>query len=334
MHLACVAHCCRVDSSLEYRDRSRLLSAIGIVLVLAGGAVAFLGPLETYCFYLFSEGGRFRYEGFGVGSLMFGIIADQVIGYPLIGAALIAVGCGHLMIRRWARTLALALLWSWLVVGVPLIVVAFFVLAGTKDLSPAGSMVVLVCLGLSYLVVPGLFIRFYRGRNSTRTFETRDPGPGGGRDLPIPILVLSCLYLFFIVALAMLLLFRGMFPLFGTFLFGPQGIVLLDVCMACLACLIIGTLRRHAWSWLGSVLFLGLLTLSTVLSFSMTSFPALISALSFPETEMAFLRRMPVQGWHLAIFAGLPLLATWSIAVVSKRYFRRLNPRDASRGST
>jgi hypothetical protein len=334
MHLACVAHCCRVDSSLEYRDRSRLLSAIGIVLVLAGGAVAFLGPLETYCFYLFSEGGRFRYEGFRVGSLMFGIIADQVIGYPLIGAALIAVGCGHLMIRRWARTLALALLWSWLVVGAPLIVVAFFVLAGTKDLSPAGSMVVLVCLGLSYLVVPGLFIRFYRGRNSTRTFETRDPGPGGGRDLPIPILVLSCLYLFFIVALAMLLLFRGMFPLFGTFLFGPQGIVLLDVCMACLACLIIGTLRRRAWAWWGSLLCLGLLTLSTVLSFSMTSFPALISALSFPETEMAFLRRMPVQGWHLAIFAGLPLLATWSIAVVSKRYFRRLNPRDASRGST
>ena len=334
MSLACVAHCCRVDSSLDYRDRSRFLSAIGIVLVLAGGAVAFLGPLETYCFSLFSEGGRFHYEGFGVGSLMFGIIAGQVIGYPLIGAALIALGCGHLMMRRWARTLALALLWSWLVVGAPLIVVAFFVLAGTKDLSLAGSVAALVCLGLSYLVFPGLFIRFYRGRNSTRTFETRDPGPRGLSDLPIQILVLSCLYLFFIVALAMLLLFRGMFPLFGTFLFGIQGMILLDVCMACLACLIIGTLRRRAWAWWASVILLGLLTLSTVLSFSMTSFAALVSALAFPETEMAFLRRMPVQGWHLAMFAGLPLLATWVIAVVSKRHFRRFNPRDGSRGST
>ena len=79
------------------------------------------------------------------------------------------------MMRWWARTLALALLWSWLVVGAPLIVVAFFVLAGTKDLSPAGSVAALVGLGLSYLVFPGLFIRFYRGHDSTRTFEARDP---------------------------------------------------------------------------------------------------------------------------------------------------------------
>jgi len=41
-----------------YKDRSRLLKAIGAVELLGGIAVGLLAPLEMYCFYLFSEGGR------------------------------------------------------------------------------------------------------------------------------------------------------------------------------------------------------------------------------------------------------------------------------------
>ena len=62
-----------------YKDRMWFLTVIGGFLLLAGIAVAFLGPAEMYCFYLFSEGGRFHYEGFGFGSFMFGNIAGQII---------------------------------------------------------------------------------------------------------------------------------------------------------------------------------------------------------------------------------------------------------------
>ena len=122
-------------SNLDYTDRARLIAVIGVLLLLVGIAVGFLGPLEMYCFYLFSDGGRFHYEGFGWGSFMFGNIASQIIGYYLIAAMSIPLGYGHLKIRRWARTLSLTLLSSWLVVGAPLIVVVFFILAGSKDLS-------------------------------------------------------------------------------------------------------------------------------------------------------------------------------------------------------
>ena len=151
-----------------------MIAVIGVVLLLVGIAVGFLGPLEMYCFYLFAEGGRFHYEGFGFGSFMFGNIASQIVGYYLIAAALIPLGYGHLKMRRWARTLALTLLWSWLVVGAPLIVVVFFILAGSKDLSVPAALIALVFLGLSYLVFPALLIQFYRGRNVKRTFETHD----------------------------------------------------------------------------------------------------------------------------------------------------------------
>jgi hypothetical protein len=42
----------------NYKDQRRLIVIIGVILLLGGIAIGFLGPLEMYCFYLFSEGGR------------------------------------------------------------------------------------------------------------------------------------------------------------------------------------------------------------------------------------------------------------------------------------
>ena len=97
---------------MDHKDRSLILAAIGIPLLSVGIVAAFMGPIEMYCFYLFSEGGRFHYEGFGFGSFMFGNIASQIIGYYLIAFVCIPLGYGHLKKRRWARTLALTALWS------------------------------------------------------------------------------------------------------------------------------------------------------------------------------------------------------------------------------
>mgnify|MGYP001567756825 CR=1 FL=1 len=64
-------------SNLDYKDLTRIITVIGILLLLVGTVAALLGPVEMYCFYLFSEGGRFHYEGFGFGSFMFGNIAKS-----------------------------------------------------------------------------------------------------------------------------------------------------------------------------------------------------------------------------------------------------------------
>jgi MFS family permease len=309
-------------SNLDYKDRSRLLTIIGVLLLLGGIAVGLLGPLEMYCFYLFSEGGRFHYEGFGFGSFMFGNIASQIIGYYLIAIMFIPLGYGHLKMRRWVRTLSLTLLWSWLVVGAPLIVVVFFILAGSKDLSLLAALIALVFLGLSYLVFPGLLIRFYQSRNVRRTLETKDAKTYWIEDLPTPILVLSSLYLFYIIVLHILILFNGMFPVFGVFRFGLPGIVLLDISIACLVCLIWGTLRLRLWAWWGSAILLGLFTFSTVLTLLRSSYSTILSGLAFPLREMEILGGLPVQGYHFSVLVGIPLFITWVIAILSKRHFR------------
>ena len=96
------------EDGASYKDCRIVLFIIGGLLLVGGIAVGFFGPAEMYCFYLFSEGGRFAYEGFGFGSFMFGNIAAQIIGYYLIGIVGVCLGYGHLAMRRWGRALAKA----------------------------------------------------------------------------------------------------------------------------------------------------------------------------------------------------------------------------------
>jgi hypothetical protein len=310
---------------MDYQDRSLILTIIGSLLLLVGVAAGLLGPAEMYCFYLFSEGGPFYYEGFGFGSFMFGNIACQIIGYYVIAAVFIPLGYGHLRGRRWARTLSSALLWSWLVVGLPLVVVFFLILVASKELSLTAVVVAVILLALSYLAAPGLLIPFYQSRGVRSTFEARDPRSYGFEGLPIPMLVLCSLYLFYAVVLHMPIFFNGIFPLFGTFLVEMDGILVLDALIALLLCLTWGTFRSRRWAWWGALLTFTALTLSTTVTFLQSSYMDILGSLNFPPTEMAFLDGVPLQGPHLAAFFGVPLLVTLGIIILSRRHFGAAN---------
>ncbi|MDY7042206.1 MAG: hypothetical protein SVX38_15220, partial [Chloroflexota bacterium] len=251
----------------------------------------------------------------------FGNIASQIIGYYLIAIVCIPLGYGHLKVRRWARVLSLTLLRFWLVVGLPLAFVFLFIAAASKELSPFVAVIMIVFMALSYFVLPGLLIRFYRSRDVRLTFEARDPKSYWIEKLPMPILVLCSLYLFYLIVLHIPIFFNGIFPLFGVFLFDLPGIVLLDVSIMALACLIWGTFRQKPWAWWGSLVYWGLMTFSSILTFSRYSYLDILSRMKFPPTEIEILDGLPFQGFHFAVFFGIPLLITLTVIVLSKKHF-------------
>lgn len=303
---------------MGYKDRTRVLVVFGLILLGGGLFAAFLAPVEMYCFYLFSEGGRFHYEGFGFGSFMFGNIASQIIAYYLIAAVLIPLGYGHLRLRRWARPLSVVLLWFWLVVGIPVVFLFMAVLVSSKELAPAVAFAVLVLLVLSYALVPWLLIRFYRGQNLRLTFEARDPRPSWPEERYMASLVVGSLFLFFAVALQIPIFFNGLYPLFGTWLTGLTGIVALTLTAFCLGFLAWGILEQYCWAWWGGILLLGAFTASTIVTLVTSSYAELLSLLNFPATELEFLKDIPAQGYHFALFVGVPLVITLVVLALSK----------------
>lgn len=306
---------------MSYPDRSRGLRAFGWLLLPAGIAVGWLGPVEMYCFYLFAEGGRFHYAGFGFGSFMFGNIAAQIVGYYLIAVVLVTLGYGHVRLRRWVRPLTLAALGAWWVIGAPLIALALFIWLASKDLTwPVAAGGALAALA-SYTVIPALLVRFYQGRSVRATLADKGTGSAAWEDFPIPLLTLSALYGFFTVMLHLLILFNGIFPALGRFLFGLPGIVALDFTILSLLVLMWGTLRRHLWAWWGGLIGWGTFTFSTLLTFWRTDYATLLAGLAFPSREVEILDGLPLQGWHMALLFGLPLLLTWGLLLASKRHF-------------
>lgn len=67
------------------------------------------------------------------------------------------------------------------------------------------------------------------------------------------------------------------------------------------------------------------LSLSATVTFLQSSYLDILERMSFPATEMAFLDGVPLQGSHLAVFFGIPLLATLGVIILSRRHFGAAN---------
>ena len=307
---------------MEYKDQGRFLMLLGVVLLFVGLVAAFLGPVEVYVFYLFREGGRLHYEGFGFGSLMFGNIAVQIAGYYLIAALCLPLAYGHLRRRSWARSLGEALLWAWLVVGVPLVIVFVFMLFSVKELTPAVAALVLFMLALSYPLAPALLLRFYRGDHVRRTFAAGETDGSWLERLPMPVLVLGLLFSFYALVLHIPLLFNGLFPLFGAWLSGLEGFVALAFAILSLTFLAWGIWQQRAWAWWGMLAYVALLTASALVTLLGTSLIEMVAAVNLPPTELEIVQGVPIRGVHLAAFVGLPLILTLVALLLSRRHYR------------
>ena len=308
------------ESQTDFKDRTLILTIIGIGLLFIGVAAFFLGPIEMYAFYLFSAGGRFHYEGFGFGSFMFANIAWQVIGYYGIALLLIPLGYGHMRLRRWARGMMLSLLWCWLILGLPLMIVFLFMLS-VKDLSATASAFVVITLGISYLLVSGWLIRFYQSLDVQQTFEAKDQNSYWIETRPLPILTLTVLCTFYVVVLHVPLFLNGIFPVFGAWLSGIEGIYALATCIVCLAWLTWGVARQRLWAWWGSAVYFTALTLSTIITLVQSSFSEMVLLMRLPPRELEFLKGVPLQGAHFALFFGIPLIGALALIITARRYF-------------
>jgi hypothetical protein len=311
-----------MESETRPRVRILVLRLCGTVLLLVGLLAAFLGPVEMFCFYLFSEGGAFHYEGFRFGSFVFGNIAAQIMGYYFIAAFLIPIGYGTIRLRNWARHLTLAAFRFWVVAGLPLIVAFFFVLVSSKELALPAVVLAGILLVASYLVLPGLAIRFYNHPDTRLAFGTQGASRTWLEAIPVPVLGLSTVFLFFIVVLHVHIFFNGMFPLFGTWMSGLEGIVLIDISIMLLLVTLWGTVRVRRWAWWGALVYFCLMTVSYLLTLVVSSWEEILLALNPPAFEVEILQGIPLQGYHFAILAGIPFLLTIGLIVRSRPHFR------------
>lgn len=316
------------------------LRTVGVALILVGVVAAYYGPLEIFVFYLFSEGGRFYYDGFGMGSFWFAALVVQNIGYYVIAALFIPVGVGHVKLRRWALTLTQLYIWFWLGAGILLFGDLILLMPSVLrlDLNQDVLLLQLVTVGVSSLfflvLLPILALWLYKRENVKSAFEERDSNRYWTERYPFPLLALLLLYIIMIVAMHTAIFFQGLFPMFGQILLGRPAAYIIALCILILGILIYGTVQLKKWAWWSSLVYVSLLTVSSVMSFSGHRFYDIIVMMNLPAYEMELIDKMVVlHDYPLVGLFAAPLLITLGLVIYSRRYFEKNNNLGKSNAS-
>ncbi|MFC1477592.1 hypothetical protein ACFL6L_03890 [candidate division KSB1 bacterium] len=297
---------------------SRILVLLGVLQLLIGIAAVCFGPAELYCFYLFSEGGPFYYDGFGFGALMFGYIACQIIGYYVIAAVFIPLGYGHVYRRRWTLPLSQTLLWFWLIIGLP--VIGFFIpAAASKQFSFTAYIVIPVLFViLLYAGIPGILLWFYNHRTVRSIFSRHDTRTYWLNTVPIPVLVLVLLLLFYVLIFHALIFFQCIFPFFGRFMTGFPGLIPIVFSIVFLLLVIYGILNRRIWAWYVLLAYFVLLAISLIVTFYRKNLADLLQLLQLPSEEAEILQNVTIPDIYAVLFCLLPLVFTIGLIIYTR----------------
>ena len=295
---------------------------IGVSLLIIGVTAACVAPAESYCYYLFSEGGRFHYEGFGFGSFMFANITMQIWAYYIIALVCIPLGIGHLKKQVWIRKISLAFIWVWFIVGIPILPIILSIFITSKE--PSFFLVIfsgLIAL-LSYTLFPSLLIKFYKSKKIEFALLNMNSKRNNFiNNYPVPIIMMIILYFFYIFAFHCFLLLRGIFPFGWKFIVDFNGIVLNSISILFLVLIIIGTLKRKLWSWWASFIYFTIVTASSLVTLLLSDFLEIVNLLKLPPTETDLLINMPLKGAHLTVIFGIPLIITLGVIIFSRKHF-------------
>jgi len=129
-----------------------------------------------------------------------------------------------------------------------------------RDLLNGGELALLMTVyaafvGFVYIVLPGLLLLFYSGRNVRRTFESRDPRARWTGKCPLSVLTASQFLAGGGVTLAILLIYVGEVPWFGRSITGISARLILIAATILSGYLAWATYKLKPHSWWVSLCF-------------------------------------------------------------------------------
>ena len=260
--------------------------------------------------------------------------------YGVLAVALIWLGIGSIMARRWARALLLIFSWSWLGVGIcAMAFEAFFLPKMMATLSappngpngqpglPAGALTgiivfTVVILIVFFVLLPIVWTCFYSSRHVKATCEARDPVTRWTDACPLPVLGF-CLWLGLGVPMFLLMpvLGHGTLPFFGMFLTGLPGSFLFWGLAAIwgFSAWLLYRLDNRGW-WL-ILIAMVLVAISSVLTYARHDSVEVFRQMGYPEGQIEQIRKTGwLNGNGLAWLSSLSVLPLLGYLLFIKKY--------------
>ena len=232
------------------------------------------------------------------------MMIQAIVFYVPLSVAFIWLGIGLVRARRWAWTLTVVLSWIWLIIGVVAFAMIMLFMGPTTWASiakqgaipPEVIMVmrivtgaVLACL---YILLPGVFLVLCHRESVRATCQRRDPKIRWTDRCPMPVLALSIILALSILSMSSLVAYRCVIPLFGVFISGAAGGIVILLMALVLAYLAWGTYRLQMAAWWGTLLLSIAGTLSVVVTFSRTDLMEMYRKMGTPADQLEMMQKM------------------------------------------
>jgi MFS family permease len=312
-----------MNEEIISKDKAKIIVKILGILQLAIGFFSLgIAPLEIYSFYLFSEGGRFYYDGFGIGSFLYGLIFAQIIGYYFIAFLFICIGYGHLRLKKWTLKLSKSSIWFWILFGLP-IMVFFLPLLSMKEIDVKNPVLLLTFIVLLFIVViPGLLLSFYNQKSVKELFKNKNYSDRGIHKKTINSLLLLLVYILHIMIFHIMIFYKGIFPFFGRLLVDFNGIFLNSLCIFLMFLLVYGLIKRKYWFWIISIIFFVSMSISSIMTLISYQYIDIIKLLDFPKLENDLFIQLPLKSSYFLIVVLWVLLITTVVIFKTKNYYK------------
>ncbi len=323
-----------LNPEAPYRDRSSGLVAFGIVQLILGGLAALAIPLMLLGILISGKAAG--------GAMPAGSYVLNIVTYAITSAAFVTLGVGSIRGRRWARSLTLILSWMWLIIGVMMTVLMTAVLPATvvaafhraSEATPEGGAmptgvlaviltVIIVLFSIFFVVLPLIFLLFYRKKDVEETVKHRDPVERWTDRCPLPVLGASLIFTWACPYYLLMSFTTPLVPFFGRYLTGAPGAAgcLLFAALDAYFAYSLFHLRIAAW-WI-AVTALSLRIVSSVVTFARGDLLQAYSRIGWKSEQLQIMNQSPMFRSHLILWWSTGfLLAFLGYLLWIKRYFR------------
>ncbi len=314
------------SGTLDYKDRIAGLIVFGIIEICIGLLCVLAVPLMLLATLATAMQG-------GAGAAWRTTVPGLLM-YVALAAWFICIGIGSIRARRWARALMLVFSWIWLITGILSVAfMAYLIPAVSRQTGETASgvdaavlstglLVAGVFLFLIYVVLPGIFVLFYRSPHVRDTCDVRNPEPCWTDACPLPVLAVVAMMTFGLFSMLWMPCYNFVMPCFGVFLSGLPGAAVWLCMTALLVVLIRGLYKLKTAAWWAVVALIPLGGISAALTMTSENLPIMYEKMGIPTEQFeAFLEMGFFQGTGMAIYMAVASAAMLGYLVYMKRFF-------------
>ena len=316
--------------SADFKDRKVRLVVFGILQIILGSLSALTVPLMIFGM-IATAARKDAAESVNVRTMIPGVLL-----YTLLGVWFIWMGIGSVKVRRWARALILVSSWIWLICGtlgfafVLLMIPNMYDKMAESGKIPGAVEIVIMCVMVTfmvmfYVIIPGLLVLFYSGRNVKATFEYRDPKVRWTDKCPLPVLAISLMTVGWAISMLWMGIYKWTIPFFGSILSGTAGAIVILILILLLIYTAYGTYKLDIKAWWCALLHIAGWSLSTIVTFSRVNIQDYYDKMGFSGQQLESMKQYcAILGSNMNLFLGFWAIAVIAYLIYIRRYFTKV----------